>query len=208
MEHYQQYAETIGDEIGKAVPEGIDSAMSSYDFGGSAESMASNVEGAAKEALQVNSPSRRMMPVGLGIAEGLAAGITSGTSTVVSAITALENAAVTAAKEALDIHSPSRVFKEQVGEMAMAGFGEGILTGTMQQQMAIRNASRYIVQEAQNGASYALKNGATTYNYQTDARMSFEGANFNVRSETDIYALAQEIAALTKQYQRGRGDKG
>ena len=46
---------------------------------------------------------------GYHIAEGLGAGITSDTSLVTNAIVALANAAVAAAKEALQIHSPSRV---------------------------------------------------------------------------------------------------
>ena len=68
-----------------------------------------------------------MFGVGVNAMAGLAAGIRLGQFGVVTAMQEAAQAAVNAAKETLDIHSPSRVFRDQVGVMTMRGFGEGIL---------------------------------------------------------------------------------
>ena len=90
--------------------------------------------------------------------------------------------------------------------MAMAGFGEGVMAQTNAQGRVIRNAARYLTGEARSGVSAGYSQ--TTNNYTTNAPVSFEGATFSVRGEQDIYALAREIAALTKREQAGKGFRG
>ena len=91
--------------------------------------------------------------------------------------------------------------------MAMAGFGEGVMAQTNAQgRIIIRNAARYLTGEARSGVSAGYSQ--TTNNYTTDAPVSFEGATFSIRDEQDIYALAREIAALTKREQAGKGFRG
>ena len=51
----------------------------------------------------------------------------------------------------------------------------------------------------------AGRNAYNTYNYTTDAPISFEGATFAIREEQDIHSLAQEIASLIKREQAGKG---
>ena len=109
-----------------------------------------------------------------------------------------------AAKEALQIHSPSRVFKDEVGAMAMAGFGEGVTEESLTQARVIQNAARYLTGEAQEAVA-GFNSRYATYNYTTDAPISFEGATFAIREEHDIHSLAQEIAALIKREQAGKG---
>ena len=68
----------------------------------------------------------RAANVGKNIALGIATGIGVGTPFVVSAARNAVNQAVQAAKAAGDIHSPSRVFRDQVGKMLTAGIVVGI----------------------------------------------------------------------------------
>ena len=192
-----------GGEIADSLGAGIESRLKTYDFAGSGAEVGDNLDAAIRGALGAHSPAARMIPIGLDVAEGLAAGITSGTGLVTAAIVSVANAAVAAAKQALDIHSPSRVFADEVGKMAVRGFGVGVQQEEKQQAKVIRNAARYLTGEAQ--LAVAGYNSYATNNYNTDASISFSGATFTIRDKQDVYALAREIAALTKRQQAGRG---
>ncbi|MBR5986508.1 MAG: hypothetical protein IK019_08875, partial [Clostridia bacterium] len=195
-----------GSDIGGSVGEGIESRLTGYDFSGTGTTVADNLETAVREPLGAHSPATRFIPIGLSISQGLASGILSGMSAVTSAIVSVASAAVAAAREALQIHSPSRVFRDEIGAMAMAGFGEGVISQTNAQGRIIRNAARYLTGEARYGVNAGYMQ--TTNNYTTNAPVSFEGATFSIRDEQDIYALAREIAALTKREQAGKGFRG
>ena len=130
--------------------------------------------------------------------------ITAGRSGVISAMRSAARAAVNAAKSELKIKSPSRVFRVEVGVMTMKGFGQGVLTESKAQARIIRNAARYLTDEAKEGA--IIHNATTnqkTYNQQSSVNLS--GNTFYVRDEQDIRSLAVEIATLTKRQQRGKG---
>ena len=62
---------------------------------------------------------------GRNLASGLASGIRNGASSVVNAAANLASRALSAAKSALGIHSPSAVFRDEVGKMAALGMEEG-----------------------------------------------------------------------------------
>lgn len=192
-----------GGEIADSLGAGIESRLRSYDFAASGAEVGDNLDAAIRGALGAHSPATRMIPIGLDVAEGLAAGITSGTGLVTAAIVSVANAAVAAAKQALDIHSPSRVFADEVGKMAVRGFGVGVQQEEKRQAKVIRNAARYLTGEAR--LTVAGYNSYATNNYNTDASISFPGATFTIRDKQDVYALAREIAALTRRQQTGRG---
>ena len=137
-------------------------------------------------------------------AGGFAAGFDAGTPLVVAAAQRMAQTALETVKKALGIASPSRVFRDEVGAMAMAGFGEGVEMETRQQGRIIRNAARYLTDEAQFAVAGSYSSATNNYN-TTNAPISFEGASFNIREQSDIYALAREIAALTKRQNAGRG---
>lgn len=112
--------------------------------------------------------------------------------------------AVTAAKNALKIKSPSRVFRDEIGVMTMKGLGQGVLAESKAQAKVIRNAARYLTGEAKEGA---IIGGNTTNNrtYDQSNSITLTGNTFSIRDEQDIYALAAGIATLTKRQQRGKG---
>ena len=193
-----------GNEIGGSLGEGIENRLKGYDFSGTGSAVADSLDAAVRNPLGAHSPATRFIPIGMSIAEGLAAGIRAGTGLVTGAITALALSAVAAAKAALKINSPSRVFADEVGAMAMAGFGEGVIEQSKAEGRIIRNAARYLTDEASSGVMNG-RNAYNTYNYTTDAPISFEGATFAIREEQDIHSLAQEIASLIKREQAGKG---
>ena len=83
-------------------------------------------------------------------------------------------------------------------------FGEGVLTESRAQARIIRNAARFLTDEAREGA---IMNNTTTQNrtYNQQSSVTLTGNTFTIRDEQDIYALANEIAALTRRQQRGKG---
>lgn len=67
-----------------------------------------------------------LVDVGKNIVQGLIDGVTGMIDTAVSAVTDLGSSLVDGAKETLGIHSPSRVFRDQIGKQIGAGVEEGI----------------------------------------------------------------------------------
>lgn len=64
--------------------------------------------------------------IGSAIVHGIANGIKSGASAIASAAKSAAKNALNAAKSLLGIHSPSRVFRDEVGKNVALGFAEGI----------------------------------------------------------------------------------
>lgn len=63
--------------------------------------------------------------VGMNIVRGIASGISSAVGSLISAATSAASSALDAIKSKLGIHSPSRVFRDQVGKMMALGMGIG-----------------------------------------------------------------------------------
>ena len=63
--------------------------------------------------------------VGMNIISGIASGISSAVGSLISAATSAASSALEAIKSKLGIHSPSRVFRDQVGKMMALGMGIG-----------------------------------------------------------------------------------
>lgn len=187
--------------IGGFISAGIGAGMTEYDFSGDAAATVANLESALNAAFTANST----RSVGLNAMFGMAAGVRAGQAAVISAMRSAAQNAVAAAKSALQIHSPSRVFRDEVGAMTMKGFGQGVLQETKEQAQIIRNASRYLTTEAGSSAVAATNDNRKTYNTDNSTSFSFAGATFQIRSEQDARDLAVEIATLTRRNQRGRG---
>ena len=186
---------------GEFIAAGIGVGMAQYDFSGDAAATVANLESAISAAFLTSS----LRSVGLNAMFGMAAGVRAGQSAVIAAMRSAAQNAVAAAKNALQIHSPSRVFRDEVGAMTMKGFGQGVLQETKEQAQVIRNASRYLTAEAGSSAVAATNDNRKTYNTDNSTSFSFAGATFQIRSEQDVRDLAVEIATLTRRNQRGRG---
>lgn len=185
---------------GISAAEGLGSALSSYSMASTGSTVSANVQSALSGSLNNST----LHPVGVNAMAGLKAGINAGRSGVISAMRSAAQAAVNAAKAELKIHSPSGVFRDEVGRMAMRGFGEGALLESKQQAKVIQNAARYLTGAAQGG----IGSGNTYDNrrtYNQNANSTIQVAQMVVRDEQDIHALAVEIASLTRRQQRGKG---
>jgi hypothetical protein len=82
-----------------------------------------------------------------------------GVGYIASAAKEAAASALDTAKAALDIHSPSRVFKNEVGMMIGAGMAEGIKDSTFMVNSAMNNLNSKLVPST----SYTAKDKA--YNY-------------------------------------------
>ncbi len=186
--------------IGENVAAGVGVGMSGYDFSSDAETLASSIETAVSSVLTIST----LSSAGLNAMRGLIAGINAGRWGVIAAMRDAARAAVNAAKDELKIHSPSAVFRDEVGIMTMRGFGEGVLEESKAQAKIIRNASRFLTGEAQEGSIASTSNdNRRTYNNTNSINLTVQ--NMQVRDEQDIRSLAVEIATLTRRQQRGRG---
>ena len=165
------------------------------------QSAADAAKGVFPDTFDMHSPSRVMYAQGLNVMAGFRNGIMAGRSGVINAMRDAARAAVNAAKQELDIHSPSRVFEDEIGAMAMKGFGKGFTNEAKKQAAAIKNASRYLTDEAKDSAM----SGSNNRTYNSESNVTVTGNTFIVNDKQDVQALANEIAALTRQKQRGRG---
>lgn len=76
-----------------------------------------------------------LVSAGNNIIQGLINGIKGAIANAVAAVKGAASSIVNAAKSALGIHSPSRVFRDEVGKMIPAGLGVGV---TMNEKLAVR----------------------------------------------------------------------
>ena len=111
---------------------------------------------AAKAAAKIKSPSRVMKnEVGKYLPLGMAAGIKDNTDSVVNASRAMCASALTASADELDIHSPSRKFKNIIGK----NIPKGIAKGVRESKSELVGEMKSVVNEALNAAQNASKNG-------------------------------------------------
>lgn len=84
--------------------------------------------------------------VGLAIASGVAAGINAGASQAISAASNMAKSALAAAKNALDIHSPSKAFR-WIGEQSVAGLVLGLNDKAKNAQAAAGKLADVVLKE-------------------------------------------------------------
>ncbi|MCD8356256.1 MAG: phage tail tape measure protein [Clostridia bacterium] len=101
--------------------------------------------------------------VGLNLAAGLARGISSGASSVISAAASIASKAITAAKNALGIHSPSKVAEKELG----LRYDEGIAKGQEKNVNLVADASSNVASEAVNSAQETLNKTLSNPNVLT-----------------------------------------
>lgn len=111
---------------------------------------------AAKAAAKIKSPSRVMKnEVGKYLPLGMAAGIKDNTDSVVNASRSMCASALTASADELDIHSPSRKFKNIIGK----NIPKGIAKGVRESKSELVGEMESVVNEALSAAQNASKNG-------------------------------------------------
>ncbi len=98
--------------------------------------------------------------VGMNIIKGIASGLTNAAGAIVDAAKSAASKALDAAKNFLGIHSPSRVFRDQVGKMMALGMGIGF-----EKNIPIRSMSAGVqkaVSGLQKSVNIAMSGGVDT----------------------------------------------
>lgn len=124
-----------GEGIVSGVETGISGKAVSSTFSSAASSLYSAISSAFNTALGISgggffggaASASKFKDVGKAICQGVADGINANTSTIKTAATQAANAALTAAKKKLGIHSPSKAFAE-IGGYMMEGMSNGLDT--------------------------------------------------------------------------------
>lgn len=195
----------FAEELNKLAPEKFDEYVQQYEekqkvanevarqfYSGQIEELAlSAVE-------QAESYSDSFVAVGKALTDGVADGVENGESGLINSIRKTLQAAVRAAKEEMDIHSPSGVFKEVGGYMA-AGLDVGWQSGMRNVTRTIQNSLSSVT-----ATSAALATGgiskSQTYTYG-DINVHIDSVN----SEREARVVAEQIEFLRRQQSTGRG---
>ncbi len=137
--------------------------------------------------------------LGYNISAGVASGVSGGSYLITSAAKSAAQSALSAAKRALGVRSPSRVFRDEVGRMIPAGMALGIADGAGEMQQAVAQASRQLTDLSHRTlqpsgvipAAQTVVNSTTIQRYQNSTPAVFEAP---------IYLDGREIARATAQY--------
>ena len=187
--------------VGTTAMAGVASGIAGYPIATSSRTIATKAVSALRGSLNAG----KTVSIGRNAAQGVALGIMAGIPAAVAAARMLALATVAAMRSALSIHSPSRVFRDEVGKQIVAGVVMGIEEENKRAMPIIQNAS---VQMAKSAKS-AVHGGQTITNnkndYDQSSTVQVTGNTFYVQSEQDVRSLAIEISALTKRQQRGKG---
>ena len=132
--------------------------------------------------------------VGNQLAAGFARGIAQGQSQAINAAANMAGQALNAAKKILDIHSPSKKFKDEIG----ANVAKGMAWGIKSNAVLAKNASVKMSQDVLDSATAWLdKYKAKRYTSLEDEKLFWEKVAANTKKGTAAYKKAkQEIADL------------
>ena len=125
-----------------------------------------------------------MVSIGKRIIQGIVNGVTSGARNLYNAMRNIASKALNAAKEKLGIHSPSRVFANEVGKYIPEGITVGIEANAANTLKAIRDYANSLVEEID------------TNKFLGEVNMATSGININ----TDNSNSNGNLVAALKQY--------
>ena len=181
--------------------------------------MASAAAVAAKEALDVNSPSKVFKEIGSSIPEGTALGITDNTAYVKNAAVEMANNAVNTFKEVLDINSPSGFF-EELGKYVPQGAALGINENAFEVENASENMAKTALSAFKEYLEEEKFYGRITVEeelagWQKMQSMYVEGSEERKEIDREIYTLKNElfekeidgIETLTKEKKQSQYDE-
>ena len=179
--------------------------------------VASQMLEAARETLEVNSPSKKFEKIGMYSDRGLANGVSKNSGLIISSIKDASTSALDAARGSL-----SNLANILMGDMD----ADPVIRPVVDMSDVNRSANRInglvggsrtmnidaTVRQAQNVASIMNRNQmqkGTNPNGINGSEptnpVNVSGNNFYIRSDNDVKMLANELATLTKQQQRSLG---
>ena len=129
---------------------------------------------------------------------GVENGIESGKSGVINAIRRALSEAVSAGNDELDIHSPSRKFRE-MGVQSMAGYAAGVKDRIKSAADMVRNSMSVV-----SSPVPAMAGGGYSRNY-TYGDIVLNVANVNNGNDRDVRRIATELEFIRRQQSDGKG---
>ena len=144
--------------------------------------------------------------IGINMIDGIRRGIQSRSGALNSAMRSVINFAVTAAKKAGEIHSPSRLFEREVGAMMSEGMAKGIADKTDAVSSALReqvldaavSVNPIIFREVGTEVpSISNRFGGITVNVPISVSRSLSDADIQKKAETISRVVGREFAKMT-----------
>lgn len=146
--------------------------------------------------------SQNWASIGSNIINGIISGIGSAVGSLVDAAINAAKSAFDAAKNALGIHSPSRLFRDQIGKMIPSGMALGITANLKPVTTAMRTLSTMTVGTLQRDLAGVLRQGQQRFD--TWSRFGGFGATvqqyntFNTHDSLSESEMTREAEAMAK----------
>jgi len=175
---------------------------STYGSGVSGQSGAAQKAGKAlKDMAKSGASGGSLRSIGRSLGDGLAAGLRAALGTVKSAANALVAEANRAAKAKAKIHSPSRLFRDEVGMPIAEGLAAGMQKGTP----SIEAASKNMITAASNTGTASLTGGGMAQ-MKENISSSFDYAQ--IYSAMSAAVGQMQFKIILNERELGRGMRG
>lgn len=202
---YRSSFESVGQSMSEGVAVGIN--RGSPFVQNAVNSVLQSAVNEAEKKIKKNSPSHVWRDeIGLSMAEGAAVGIERGEKTVNDSVVAMADSSLETAKDTLEIHSLSKVFKDEIGKHIVGGVIKGIEAEVPKLKKTMKKMSEEAVKAA--GEVDAAKGG---YSDAASAIMESITSGLDKRQELLVSKLDNKIDGyvdkVVKKYEKLAEDK-
>lgn len=164
---------------------------------GTVSSAATSVAYAAQNAMRIGG----WYNLGYNISAGVADGVSAGSYLITLAAQNAARNALNAAKATLGVHSPSRVFRDQVGQMIPAGMAEGITLGVPKATAAVEFTADQLLAATRVALRPSGSMTGAQHVNNTISNSYFGGpSGGNIVLEAPVYLDGREIARASAKY--------
>lgn len=202
---YRSSFESIGQSMSEGVAVGIN--RGSPFVQNAVNGVLQSAVNEAEKKIKKNSPSHVWRDeIGLSMAEGVAVGIERGEKIVNDSVGSMADSSLETAKDTLGIHSPSKVFKDEIGKHIVGGVIKGIEAEAPKLKKTMKKMSEEAVKAA--GEVDAAKGG---YSDAASAIMESITSGLDKRQELLVSKLDNKIDGyvdkVVKKYEKLAEDK-
>ena len=202
---YRSSFESIGQSMSEGVAVGIN--RGSPFVQNAVNGVLQSAVNEAEKKIKKNSPSHVWLDeIGLSMAEGVAVGIERGEKIVNDSVGSMADSSLETAKDTLGIHSPSKVFKDEIGKHIVGGVIKGIEAEVPKLKKTMKKMSEEAVKAA--GEVDAAKGG---YSDAASAIMESITSGLDKRQELLVSKLDNKIDGyvdkVVKKYEKLAEDK-
>lgn len=202
---YRSSFESVGQSMSEGVAVGIN--RGSPFIQNAVNGVLQSAVNEAEKKIKKNSPSHVWRDeIGLSMAEGVAVGIERGEKIVNDSVGSMADSSLETAKDTLGIHSPSKVFKDEIGKHIVRGVIKGIEAEVPKLKKTMKKMSEEAVKAA--GEVDAAKGG---YSDAASAIMESITSGLDKRQELLVSKLDNKIDGyvdkVVKKYEKLAEDK-